>query len=71
MLGHLGTNCSINICNIREAQCDLCLDTPFWSETGGPGGKQACVEYCPMQALAFTANAPGQLETAGYEVNLK
>ena len=52
-------------------KCDLCINTPYWSETGGPGGKQACVEFCPMEATKFTSAAPSQLETAGYEVNLK
>jgi protein NrfC len=52
-------------------KCDLCLDTPFWSETGGPGGKQACVEVCPMDAIAFTTETPNQLDTEGYEVDLK
>ena len=52
-------------------KCDLCLNTPYWDETGGPGGKQACVEYCPMVALAFTTETPDQSDTKGYEVNLK
>jgi len=55
----------------KATKCDLCINTPFWDETGGPGGKQACVEYCPMQALAFTDIVPRQLDTEGYEVDLK
>ncbi len=55
----------------RHAQkCDLCLDTPYWDEEGGAHGKQACVEACPMQAIAFTSEMPVQDES-GYEVNLR
>lgn len=55
----------------KSSKCDLCLDTPHWSEKGGPGGKQACVENCPMHALKFTATTPDQEETAGYDVTLR
>ncbi len=51
-------------------KCDLCLNTPYWNEKGGPNGKQACVEVCPMKAIAFTRNTPPQTD-AGYEVNLR
>jgi protein NrfC len=51
----------------KHAQkCDLCADTPFWDEKGGVGGKQACVEFCPMHAIKFTAEIPDQ-STAGYD----
>ncbi len=36
-----------------RGRCDLCADTPYWNEQGGPGGKQACVEVCPMRAVQF------------------
>jgi ferredoxin len=36
-----------------RGRCDLCADTPYWNEQGGPGGKQACVEVCPMRAVEF------------------
>jgi protein NrfC len=52
-------------------KCDLCMDTPFWNETGGPGGKQACVELCPVKAIAFQSAAPVQDGDAGYNVNLR
>jgi len=52
-------------------KCDLCLDTPYWDEKGGPGGKQACVENCPMKAIKFTSLPPDQTETEGYNVNLR
>jgi len=51
-------------------KCDLCLDTPYWSEAGGPEGKRACEEVCPMNAIAFTAAVPVQTD-AGYDVNLR
>ena len=55
----------------KHAQkCDLCADTPFWNETGGPGGKQACAEVCPMNAISFTSEIPVQTD-AGYNVNLR
>jgi protein NrfC len=55
----------------KSSKCDLCLDTPYWDEKGGPGGKQACVEACPMKAIKFVAEAPNQQETEGYDVNLR
>ena len=51
--------------------CDLCIDTPYWSEKGGPGGKQACVEVCPMEAIKLTNEIPTQIGDSGYEVNLR
>jgi len=36
-----------------RGRCDLCANTPFWNEEGGAGGKQACVEVCPMRAVQF------------------
>jgi len=55
----------------KSSKCDLCLDTPFWNEKGGPLGKQACVESCPMKAIKFVAETPNQEETDGYDVNLR
>lgn len=55
----------------KHAQkCDLCLDTPYWNEQGGPFGKQACVEVCPMKAITFTHTIPHQTDE-GYDVNLR
>ncbi len=51
--------------------CDLCIDIPYWNEKGGPGGKQACVEVCPMEAIKFTNEIPTQIGEAGYKVNLR
>jgi len=55
----------------KSTKCDLCVDTPFWNETGGPGGKQVCVELCPVGALKFTKEIPEQEGDAGYDVNLR
>ena len=52
-------------------KCDLCVDTPYWSEKGGPDGKQACVEVCPMEAVKFTREIPTQIGDLGYKVNLR
>jgi protein NrfC len=55
----------------KSSKCDLCLDTPHWNEKGGPDGKQACVESCPMKAIKFVTAMPNQEETEGYDVNLR
>jgi protein NrfC len=52
-------------------KCDLCVNTPFWSRDGGPDGKQACVELCPVGAISFTRDIPAQEGDAGYNVNLR
>jgi Fe-S-cluster-containing dehydrogenase component len=52
-------------------KCDLCADTRFWNEQGGPEGKQACVELCPVAALKFTKEIPKQDGDEGYTVNLR
>jgi len=52
-------------------KCDLCADTPFWNEKGGPGGKQVYVEVCPVGAIRFTKEIPVQKGDAGYRVNLR
>jgi protein NrfC len=55
----------------KHAQkCDLCANTPFWDKDGGPTGKQACVESCPMRAISFTTEVPVQSEV-GYMANLR
>ena len=55
----------------KSSKCDLCIDTPYWKEKGGPNGKQACVESCPMQAIKLVNEAPDQEQTEGYNVNLR
>jgi len=55
----------------KSSKCDLCVDTPYWNEKGGIGGKQACVETCPMKAIKFVSETPNQEETDGYDVKLR
>lgn len=55
----------------KASKCDLCLNTPYWDEQGGPTGKQACVDICPMQAIKLVAQTPSQMDTVGYNVNLR
>jgi len=55
----------------KSSKCDLCIDTPYWNETGGPGGKQACVESCPFKALKFVTETPDQTDFKGYNVKLR
>ena len=54
----------------KSTKCDLCADAPYWSQKGGPGGKQACVETCAAKALKLVSEAPSQSDVAGYDVNL-
>jgi len=54
----------------KSTKCDLCADAPYWSEKGGPGGKQACVETCAARALKFVSETPSQKDVSGYDVNL-
>jgi len=54
----------------KSAKCDLCADAPFWSQKGGPEGKQACIETCAAKALKLVKEAPPQMDIAGYDVNL-
>ena len=55
----------------KSQKCDLCVDTPFLDEKGGPGGVQACVRACPVGAIAFTRTMPDQSSADSYEVNLR
>ena len=59
--------------NDKSRKCDLCADTPYhWDEAGGgPDGKPACVEVCPVRAIALTREIPEQYGDTGYEVNLR
>jgi protein NrfC len=54
----------------KSTKCDLCADAPFWSQKGGPTGKQACVETCVAKAIKLVAEAPSQQDINGYDVNL-
>ena len=55
----------------KAAKCDLCANASFWNERGGPNGKQACIEVCPMQAIKLVRETPKQKGNAGYDVNLR
>lgn len=58
---------------LKSRKCDLCANTPYhWDEAGGgPDGKQACVEVCPVGAIKFTKKIPTQKGDDGYKVNLR
>jgi protein NrfC len=55
----------------RSQKCDLCVDTPYLDEKGGPNGTQACVRVCPVNAIAFTTAMPDQGSDESYAVNLR
>jgi len=55
----------------KSQKCDLCVDTPYMEEKGGPGGTQACVKVCPVNAIAFTTKMPDQGSKESYFVNLR
>lgn len=55
----------------RAQKCDLCSNTPYWNTQGGVGGKQICVEMCPVGALKFVNHIPLQEGNSGYQVNLR
>jgi protein NrfC len=59
--------------DLKARKCDLCADAPFHWDTagGGPHGKQACVEVCPVGAIQFTERVPMQAGESGYKVNLR
>jgi protein NrfC len=54
----------------KSTKCDLCVNTPFWGEQGGPDGKQACVQTCVAKALKLVKEAPSQTDVSGYDVSL-
>ena len=55
----------------KSQKCDLCADTPYLGEKGGPGGTQACVTVCPVGAISFTRLMPGENTEESYYVNLR
>jgi protein NrfC len=59
--------------DLKASKCGLCADAPYhWDPRGGgPEGKQACVEVCPVGAIRFTTRVPEQEGDAGYKVNLR
>ena len=61
----------VNIKSNTAVICDLCLTAAHWIESGGPNGKQACIESCPMRAITFSTALPIQTGDDGYTVNLR
>jgi protein NrfC len=55
----------------KKVKCDLCINTPFWKEKGGITGKHACIEICPVGAIAFVPNLPGSCDGSESKVNLR
>ncbi len=55
----------------KSQKCDLCVDTPYLGEAGGPGGTQTCIKVCPENAIAFTRTMPHQKIEDSYFVNLR
>jgi protein NrfC len=51
------------------AKCDLCAYAPYWSEPGGPDGKQACVEVCPLKAIKLVKKVSKKVKSAGDDVS--
>lgn len=47
------------------------MNTPYWEEEGGPGGKQACISVCPTEAISFSFDIPTQAGNSGYKINLR
>ena len=54
----------------KSTKCDLCIDAPYWSKKGGPGGEPACVTICPAKALKLVSEAPPQGDVKGYDVDM-
>ena len=55
----------------KATKCDMCVDTPYYNKKGGPGGTQACVEACPVNALKVISEMPSQKDISGYDLNLQ
>ena len=55
----------------KSQKCDLCADTPYLGEQGGPGGAQTCVKVCPVNAIAFSRSMPDQKSEESYFINLR
>jgi protein NrfC len=55
----------------RAQKCDLCAGAVRWKQSGAPRLRQACVEVCPVGAIAFSSAVPSQAGDQGYLVNLR
>jgi Fe-S-cluster-containing dehydrogenase component len=79
----IGCKSCINACSWAPARaiwnndtgysqkCDLCASASHWDESGGPDGKKACVEICPLGAITFSKIIPVQDDPDSYTVNLR
>jgi len=54
----------------KSQKCDMCASASNWDETGGPDGKKACLEICPMGAISFSNVIPAQDDPDSYNVDL-
>jgi len=52
-------------------KCDLCIHTPYWTKKGDFAGNQACIEVCPVNAIAFSSETPVQEGIRGYDIDLR
>jgi len=59
-----------NALDKNAQKCDLCKDSPFWDQEGGPDGVRACESVCPMGAISFTSEIPVQTDAGYNEVDL-
>lgn len=55
----------------QAQKCDLCVNAPFWNEPSGPRDRMACLEICPVHAIAYVEEVPNQVGDSGYVVNLR
>ena len=55
----------------KVQKCDLCANTPYLKDKGGPGGTQSCVKVCPVGAIAYVEKMPDQNSRTSYNVNLR
>lgn len=53
----------------QPVKCDLCINTPYWDEKGGPDGRQICVDICPQGAIKFTGKVPDQTGDSAYDID--
>jgi Fe-S-cluster-containing dehydrogenase component len=60
-----------NVESQKSQKCDLCAETPYLEEKGGPGGVQVCAQVCPVNAITFTTEMPDQGSETAYMTNLR
>jgi len=76
----IGCGTCYDVCPYTPGRAVLAADKDYDGEFksdeggkagGGPDGKQACVEICPVGAIKFTKEIPQQEGDDGYKVNLQ